>query len=62
MRLPDLRDFTDPGGFPNVDTNPHIAEYNQFSFSEELTTAVARSGEDNPLEDESYNALCEVPG
>jgi len=44
-----------------VDTNPDIAEYYQFNFSEELTTAVARSGEGNPPDDEFYNAMYAVP-
>jgi len=58
--MSDLRDCTDPGGFLNVDTNPDIAEYDRFNFSEELTTAMARSGEDHPLDDEFYNAMYAV--
>ena len=45
----------------NVDANPDIAEYYQFNFSEELTTAVERSGEDNPFDEEYYNAMYAYP-
>lgn len=45
----------------NVDTNPDIAEYYQFNFSEELTEAIERSGEDNPFDDEYYNAMYAFP-
>ena len=45
----------------NVDTNPDIAEYYQINFSEELTTAIESSGEDNPFNDEYYNAMYAIP-
>jgi hypothetical protein len=45
----------------NVDTNPDIAEYYQLNFSEELTTAIERSGEDNPFDDEYYDSMYAFP-
>ena len=45
----------------NVDTNPDIAEYYQINFSEELTAAVERSGEDNPFDDAYYDAMYAFP-
>ncbi len=45
----------------NQETNPDIAEYFQFQFSDELLTAIERSGSENPFDEEYYNAKYELP-
>jgi hypothetical protein len=45
----------------NQETNPDIADYFQFQFSDELLTAIERSGSENPFDEEYYNAKYELP-
>lgn len=45
----------------NQESNPDIAEYFQFQFSDELLTAIERSGSDNPFDEDYYNAKYELP-
>ena len=45
----------------NQETNPDIAEYFQAEFSDELLTAIERSGSENPFDEEYYNAKYEIP-
>jgi len=45
----------------NQETNPDIADYFQFQFSDELLTAIERSGSENPFDEEYYNAMYQIP-
>lgn len=45
----------------NQESNPDIAEYFQFQFSDELLTAIERSGSENPFDEDYYNAKYELP-
>ncbi len=45
----------------NQETNPDIADYFQAEFSEELVTAIERSGSENPFDEAYYTAKYEIP-
>jgi hypothetical protein len=45
----------------NQESNPDVAEYFQFQFSDELLTAIERSGSENPFDEGYYDAKYELP-
>lgn len=45
----------------NQETNPDIADYFHAEFSDELVTAIERSGSENPFDEAYYTAKYELP-
>jgi hypothetical protein len=45
----------------NQETNPDLADYFKAEFSDELNTAIERSGSENPFDEAYYTAKYEVP-
>jgi hypothetical protein len=45
----------------NQETNPEIAEYFKAEFSDELNTAIERSGSENPFDEAYYASKYQIP-